>query len=659
MSARWSPTKGCRSPRLRGSLLLAASLVGACADASDCAGTTPQPSGNLDALGGAVLVTPPGQTEPAHSYVVVANPDLQALRVQDTFDTSFLRAPNLYFPLTVPTGAATRRLALPGRESAYLVALDAAEDQLRFVRTVADERGAAWSTRGLVDTAANPAGLALREEGTSVFAFLALPDEGEVQVLEIDLPTLELQNERRIALPDHARPGDVSLTPDLRFLLIADAALAALHVVDLSSPEPERARTLVLPAPTHRVVSGRVEVEGAPAVVTVALLQGRAGVSVLHVAATLPESAAGDEVPAELWGTVALPATATAAYVPDVLDEGETPLPSCCTGLPSGAGASAAVASVASALGDIWYVRLGRRPGLFDTDAQAPQLAEGVAVDASYAPAEDEVEGRRPELRLEPLDGYGPAPSLDWQPYAADDVTYTLTYGGLLPDFSDVPVLATGNTLRLSEEGPAPSERGLHPGDVVYLRGEGERSSCLAAIAAVVEELTDEPAIVLSLSAAEEACLASAGDLRADARATGDWVCVRSDRGYLGRSFQPAAGEGAAVWEDEWVRVTLSARPEGFPAAGSRFTLPVSLRFAPAGVRLGATSNISVGEFGFGSGARLPGALVGGEVERKTLDEEGNESGTRERSLWMTTSAGLLLEMTQLETAPENAQSYD
>lgn len=632
-----------RSPTRRAALtvgLLAA--LSACDLTQFCPAEEIQPRGNLDRLADMVLVTPPGQEDPARSFLVLANPEIEQLRIYDAFDGAFLFAPNVFFPLSIRTGPATRQLAAPARVSSRVVALDGALSRLLLVRTVDEAEEPAWTVVGEVPTAPAPADVAVVAEGERLRAFVALPDESAVQVLSIDPETAEATEVARIDLGEGSRPGAVSVDPTGATLVVADAALPSLALVRTDELTVTR---LDVGAPSSQVVTGRVDVGDGLAPVALALLRGANAVAAVRL---FREGFREDRY--ALLGSVELPAVPAAAFVPDA-GEGETAVPVCCgaiAGVASPTGAvtpTAAWGAVVTATGSLLYVRLDGLVELIDAvEGQPSPVAEG---EEFIAPEGGGGDALRPTLATEAIENYGVPPRV---PFFPPDLTYTFTYEGTPPGAADVDASFADGTVTVTGGGPTLEARGVDEGDLIVVETAGRGGTCPEEVEGVIQGLEGNTFTLQQLSSLEVACLEQGGGFTFTAFATGDLLVESSEAGFLGRVFLPPPDEGAAVVEVPGLRFSITASPQGLPLRGSQLVVPISQNLQPVGIELSQEAIPNAAQVGFESAALLATSMAGGEILVEVpAEQDGDPSVERVRRMWLATGAGLLLEMNQAE----------
>ncbi len=103
---------------------------------------------NYDRISDAVLLTPPNQEAPAHSFLLSTNPAYEQIRIYDTYRRRFVEADNVYFPLSINTGPATLEIAAPSEDASFLFAFDVQWNQVFVIRTTATEAERAFSHVG-------------------------------------------------------------------------------------------------------------------------------------------------------------------------------------------------------------------------------------------------------------------------------------------------------------------------------------------------------------------------------------------------------------------------------------------------------------------------------------------------------------------------------
>lgn len=617
----------------------------ACDTGAFCAQDVPQPSGNLEELADALLMTPPVASGPRRSYLVLANPEIETLRIYDTYDGSFLSGPNVYFPLSMRTGPSTRKLAATHADSTRFFALDSSLGSVWMARTVDEGTSAAWTWLAEIETGPLPSGLAVQKRENRFRLYVALPGEHAIQILEVDEQGEDRAEIARVDLGDAAHPHVVTLEPSGRSLLVADAASERLVLIDTTTLAPT---IVTLPAAANGIAAGRLELGEELVSVALVLLRQDLGVMALRI-----DYDENDEATATPWGRARLPALPASAFVPDLANLDST-RPTCCSDLPDHLETSANVATIALVNGDLYYAQLDAGLTLLDAEATAPAPAVNLD-DPDIFLAPPGGDAFRPDLQViliedENADAEIPLGATDWR--------FSLQYQQTLPQLAGVRAEPVDGTLRLPGFGSTLFELGLREGDLVELQAE-EQLGCPDPFEGVVSALADDRFVLAELGAENERCVAESTTLLLSAFARESWVLVSSESGFLGRASMPTLDESSTVLQGEGFAFELVQRSAGPPLPGSRFEIPMRTNFAPVGLELSRTPSPALGLFGFGAGARVPTSLVGGEIQSQAFDDGGAEVPEFVHRLWMTTSVGLLLEMEQGERDSANVQNFN
>ena len=628
--------------------LLTASLLAAlcaCDTGAFCAQEVPQPTGNLDELADALLIRPPAASGPQRSYVVLANPEVESLRIYDAFDGSFLSGPNVYFPLSMRTGPSTRKLAAASGDGTRFFALDSSLGSIRMARTLAEGEASAWTWVGDIPTDPAPSAMAVQKLGDLFRLYVALPQSGTIQVLEVDEEGQNRTEITRIELADGAAPHALRLEPSERALIVADAAAALVHFVDTASWAQS---TLPLPAAANDISTGRLTLEGN--LVSVALVLLREGNRVFALRMDFDED---DVMQTNPLGSVRLPALPATAFVPDIaLNETEQPL--CCEDLPDHLSASANIATIASVEGDLFYAEIESDFTLLDAEESAPApLVNTNDEDIFTAPGGGAA--FRPALQIDLSEAEDGESDI---PLGASAWTFTLEYEAPLPQLAGIRAEPAAGVIRVPGFSSSLFDLGLREDDVVELQPDTQ-SACTDPVLGTVSSLDNDGFVLAELAAEDEPCINNSETLLLSAFAADSWVLSSSESGFLSRAFMPTQDASVTLLQGDGFSFTLEQSAAGLPVPGSRFEIPVSANFSPIGLELSRTPSPALGLFGFGPGARVPTALVGGEVEIQAFDDDGTEISEWVHRLWMTTSVGLLLEFSQGERDSANVQDFN
>lgn len=646
------------SRRLRLCLLGAVLLGASACDLLACDREPPAPSGDLDRMGDAVLITPPGEgTE--RSFVVVTNPEIQQLRVFDVLEGAFVSAPNVFFPLSARTGPATRRLAVaPLTEDAttqrWLFAVDSAGSFVQVLDMTADVEvdedtvAPRFTTHAVVETAPGPSDVAvwIPEEGPALL-FVPLPEQGELQVLTVDLAADAPEGEEvaRIDLGEGSVPARVAVDPTGDAVVVTDAALPSVAVVRVDTLEVDR--RLEVGGPTDHIAIGRLDPGDGLAPLALVGLRDRPEVAALRL---FRPGFREDRY--EVLGTTGVPRPVTALYVP----RQDRPNPRACCPLVTERSAddegdpeapTFAWGAVGTANGSLLYVRFdaprgpgfdGDQPGTeslvrpIDLDSPDPRVLEELDSDQIYSG--EGPENRRPSLAIEAVDNFGTPPAFPFMGSTQVDLVYEGSPPGAAERRAELVPADGGYALELTPGALPFEERDVRVGDAVEADTSGRGGSCPAQAFFEVAAVEGDTVFVSGVSAEEAAC-ASAGAVTVTFFASGDFT-VTTDEGYQGRV--PLEPERTAFELPGFVLLLQSA-PAGPPGRGSAFRVTLTQGLTPAIVELSRQSDFTAG--GFGQSAALPVAIVGGPANVRL--SEGEVIATTR--MYVATGAGLLLEM--------------
>ncbi len=237
-------------------LLCFAALIfsGAFCDTQD-----PDPAfGNYDRVSDLALLTPPDQEGDPHTYLVVANPNFQQLRIYDSYSRRFLSSDNVYFPLSIGVGPSTYQLTTPSIDSRRFFALDTAWHQIFAMRSVdesANERAFSHA-REPIDIPESVQFLSSKTIGEVIYLVGSAPDTSRIYMWDYNPTTDSVESERIVELSNSAIPGEMHRTQSLDFIFIADQAQAKVHVLDLQS---FAVRELNIPNPAQSFAGGFVD----------------------------------------------------------------------------------------------------------------------------------------------------------------------------------------------------------------------------------------------------------------------------------------------------------------------------------------------------------------------------------------------------------------
>lgn len=630
------------SPRQRaiGTVTVLAAFS-ACDMTQFCPSTIPPIEGQLGSLSDAVLITPPSAGEDAHTFLVMANPELEQLRVYDTFDQTFVAAPNVYFPLAIQTGPATRRLAVAAQDSSHLLALDGAAHQIFVVRAADDELGPAFTVAGVVETAPAPADLAVRQQGDVLIAYVALPDDAAVQVLRIEPGVGQGEEIDRVVLAPDARPSRLALTPTGETLVVIDPLRAVVTTIDTTSLTRTETE---LPFAAQDVVVGRIQLEETTSLRAVLAAASEPSVAVVELAG------AGVTAP-QVLGVVELPGPPLVAFVPDHAG-GTTSLVPCCAAAdensdgvaerPAAVRSTDAFAAVATTTGRVVYVRLDGPIELIDTDEAGVGLLDGYDLSDGYVTPTGGGAGL-PSLTFTDEPPSGTPPRAAYFGFAV----YTWWYEGALPALEAREGTVTGSVLTvfdLSATEPL-EDTGLRAGDQVVFDTAERGGSCPDRVEAEVLDFAVDTITVAFASAAEETCVSLEDSVVFTIFAAADGILVDAENELVGREYLPPPDEGSATYRVPGATLSVTASEGGLPPSGSRLELPVDQHLDAAGMQM----SVSAVEGGFGAAARIPTAFVGGEILIQETDADTPASSVAVRRMWLTTATGRLYEMDQAE----------
>jgi hypothetical protein len=625
----------------RAVVVVALSLLTLASTCQQCQAVGNPRRGNVDRVSEVVLVS----AADGHSYAVSANPELQHLRVLDLTDGRFVTAPNRFFPLSIPAGAETRRLAVAidvrtqTADPTRVYALDSGDDVIRIVRTTNDDNAAVFDVVGTVATARGPGDIAaLRIDDVTVLVAMTHDETGEVSVLRLvdDVVTESVD----VAMPTrddpewaliNSVPSAIVADPLGRAFVVADAGLPHVVALEFSAPESSletRTRAVDVGGPVHTLATGVVDVGDGLAPVVVAL---RADIAALMLVRLYRPGFAQDRY--ALLGGTALPAAGATAYVPDARAT-DAEVTVCCNGLSDdqiAAGeATASFAAVTLVDGRLLYVQLaaatldglalpqGRRVvRLVDDDPAPPGPPVGIDVntDPSLWVPVDGGQDRRPVVRFETIDNLGEPP---FAPLAPPASSLLLSWATALPTARDVAgVLAPGPHTYLASVDLA--ARGAQALDIARLVPATTRVGCAPSVDARILDV-DGPTLTLAFvddgSGQSPAlsdddvtnCLTGAGDVSVSVIVPDAFVVTDGAR-FLGRLAMMEGGEHAASERQlalGGVVITVAAAAAGTPLPESKLAIPFDPRVTTLGLDL--PSGV------VGSLALVPTSMTGGTI---------------------------------------------
>jgi|GEM_PF-1404703 len=628
-----------RSNRLRVAVTLSGSLLAMAANCEQCQQIGDPRRGNVDRVSDVVIVA----AADGHSYAVSANPELQHLRVLDLTDGRFLTAPNRYFPLSVPVGDETRRLAVAvdvrtqSEDPTRVYAVDSADDVVQLVRVTDAAAAPVFDVVGTVATGRGPGDVAaLRIDDTTVIVAVTRADAGLVQlhrvvddavVESIDVP---LPVSADADLADVAPvPSAIVADPLGRAFVVADAALPHVVAVEIEAAATLSAttRAVVVGGPVHALAAGVVDVGDGLAPVALALRADTAAV----MAVRLFRPGFVEDRYALLGGT-ALPAAGSTLYVPDAR-ESVAEVTVCCTGLSDdqiAAGeATASFAAVTLVDGRLLYLHLAaptlvgldlegdrRIVRLIDDDPAPPGPPEGVDVNSDatlWVPVEGG-EDRRPRVTFSTVDNLGTPPFV---PLVATGASLLLSWEDELPPARRLRgVFSPGPRAFVAEVDVA--RRGARAGDLARLLPETARTGCAAQFDARIVAV-DTTTVTLAFEgdgtglepfiteADSTDCLQGAGDVRLTVLLADAFVVTEGER-FRGRLTFVEDGAPASPdhqVELAGVRVTVDVATAGKPLPLSRLAIPLDARVTTLGLDLPG---------GLGSVAFVPTGIAGGTI---------------------------------------------
>jgi hypothetical protein len=628
-----------RSNRLRVVVTLSGSLLAMAASCEQCQQIGDPRRGNVDRVSDVVIVA----AVDGHSYAVSANPELQHLRVLDLTDGRFLTAPNRYFPLSVPVGDETRRLAVAvdvrtqSEDPTRIYAVDSADDVVFLVRVTDDAAAPVFDVVGTVVTGRGPGDVAaLRIDDSTVIVAVTRADAGLVQlhrvvddavVESVDVP---LPASADADLVDVAPvPSAIVADPLGRALVVADAALPQVVAleVDAAGALSVTSRAIDVGGPVHTLSAGVVDVGDGLAPVVLALRADTAAV----MAVRLFRPGYVEDRYALLGGT-ALPAAGSTVYVPDAR-ESAAEVTVCCNGLSDeqiAAGeATASFAAVTLVDGRLLYLNLAaptldgldlegdrRIVRLIDDDPAPPGPPEGVDVNGDatlWVPAEGG-EDRRPRVTFSTVDNLGTPPFVS---LVASGGSLLLSWEDELPPARRLRgVFSPGPRAFVAEVDVA--RRGVRAGDLARLVPETARIGCAAQFDARIVAV-DTSTVTLAfegdgtglqpfITAADSvSCLQGAGEVRLTVLVADAFV-VTEDGRFRGRLAFVSDGAPASPdhqVELAGVRLTVDAAAAGKPLPSSRLAVPLDARVTTLGLDLRG---------GLGSVALVPTAIAGGTI---------------------------------------------
>lgn len=635
-------------------IVLALAFGSAAATCEQCEQVSDPRIGNVDRSTDAVLVT----GTDGHAYLVSAHPELEHLRVLDLTTERFVDAPNRFFSVSVPVGPSTRRLAAAVNDGTRVYALDGALDMVQVLRTV-DDAGPSFSrVGGDIVTGRAPADVAVWAGDAGVELWVTLPDAtptaGAVQVL--DLAGTEL---KRIALPDGARPDAIDIEPTGARVVVTDAALGTVHVIDRAAQTLER--SVDVGGPSGALAVGVVDVGDGLAPVALLALRERAEVALVRL---FREGYREDG--AALYGRAELPSLPLTLYVPDQRASATV----CCRGLSDaavdGGEATDAWGAAALASGDVFYLALAaatadparRLVRLIDDDLEGLGSLVDLNTEAAiWVPAAGGDDRRPVEVTLSARDTWGAPPVVE---IVGTGESPLLTWEGAVPGL-EVVGGATANAylagvftaaIDVAAAGARVADRAIFVVDALPsdCSGRSLEAPITAINGASVEVLRGPD----GLDEDDEGCIARGSGTSLTVLAAQAFVVELSDGTSPGR-LNLVEGDAENELVLPGAALTMKAATAGVPLRGSLLSIPLDPNVTPMGLALSKAYNPRGGG-GFGSAGLLPTAIVGGEID---IPDDATGGTQRVRRMVVTTaspdsSSGLfeLFSCDEAETTP-------
>ncbi|MCP4501596.1 MAG: hypothetical protein GY822_16685 [Deltaproteobacteria bacterium] len=600
-------------------------------------------TGNIDRIADAVFVQPDSDAVPRQSFVLMTNPDLEQVRIFDAYEHRFVRAPNVYFPLSIPVGVSTRKLAVAPKNHSLVFALDGAEDKIYVIRT--DDQGGAPFT--LVDdvniqTSRTPADIAASTTETGIRLFLSYPDDGEVVVMHLETGAKETTIEATLSLFDGARPNILEVDPTEDALLIGDALSELLTVVRLEDLVIDR--VLDVGGAVQHISTGLLDPGDGLAPIALLTLRDKPEATALRLFRPTHR-----EDRYAVLGRIELPAPGAVSYLPHQLERELTTSTVCCPILPVANEATTAWGAVLTSTGLLYYVRFDGetedgargRFRLIDIDADAPSVES-----STWTPPE----GSNAEAPLLLTSLLTELPTPAYIPYSSPGDVQFVWEGALNGANDDVATVETGGDLIEFVR----DIQQARPGDTLVFNID-ERVGIDGACDDFVDDGLEkeiigvESARILDvgiLTSAERNCLTVGGSFTASIHVDNAFLATSSTRGSLGRlSLQETVGVDPDVVEADGFVFSVENDGNPLPRGG---ILQVRLEQNISPLSLGLSDPASnTNASGFGRGALFPRAIVGGEVSVPGLDEEPD---LHTRRVYLVTGTGSLLTFNETET---------
>lgn len=626
------------------------------------------PAGDLDRIGDAVMVIPPEGTTGKRAYVVLSNPEIQQLRVFDVLERSFVRAPNVYFPLSLPTGPATRRLAVAANDPSHVYALDSATDELVAVRItplVEDNEDAAppapdFRVSARFSTGRAPGDVAVALINEELLAFVTLPAEGVVQVLALNLFAGEATEVARVALGDGSYPDRLEVDPTGDAVVVTDARLSSVAI--LRTEDLALDRRIEVGGPTSAVAIGRVDPGDGLAPVALVARRDQPELAALRLYRPGYRE--------ERYALLARLETfdiASAVFVSDAAMPDAVP---CCALLsveqvdpdePTYAWGAWSATS-----GFFTYLRFdAERDPRFENGSVEPRapsqrgLLRAIGfeeprpgiLEESWTPAQEN--DPQPTVEITPVDNFGDPPVY---PQFDPELTLSYVYEGSPPGATNRrvngPVL-DGARYRMDvvPDGIAFESRDVRSGDVIRVSTANAGGSCPDQVVTPISDPTGNSFFLDDITDLQAECL-NLGERRFTLFATGDFTVRLSPGGYFGRRELSDVGEPV---EMPGLVATISA--VGAPGRGSRLDLLLTQGEFPIDLDLARPPDFTTD--GFGQRALLTSAIVSGSVDvRDFTPAEGTDPIFRSNRMFLSTGAGALLELEEGEILVERIAQH-
>jgi hypothetical protein len=636
--------------------LLLASLT-ACDIGQTCDQEPPTPAGDLDRIGDAVLVSPPPSSGDfgQRSWVVMSNPEIEQLRVFDVLERQFVRAPNVFFPLSLRTGPATRRLSSVRGDATLVLALDASDDTLSVVTVTPHQQlregelSPDFRVAHVAPTGRAPGDVAALRTDDALLAFVTLPDEGALQVLSIDVAGDTSSELARVDLGDGAHPARVDVDPTGDAVVVTDARLSSIAIVRVDDLALDR--RIDVGGATGPVAIGRVD--PGDGLAPVALVARRDAPELAAVRLRRPLFR---EEPYALIARLEIHDFAAALHVNDAARAA----PSACCDIPSNApegvlgdtptfawGSFVGTNGIQSyvlfdgARGGEWTgTRVQPRPPsarglmrLVSYDEPAPFVAT-----AEWQPAEEG--DPAPSITVAPVDNLGDPPLM---PLHVQTQTLTLTYEGTPPGGNNrrATIALDGDRwqVTVNPDSVAFDQRDVRDGDVIQVDTANVGGTCPSAVGGPISDLDENTFYLDDLSDEHAACVAAGDEFRFTLFAADSFLVALEGHGYRGRL--PRSDVGQSLEVPGWV-VTITALAA--PTRGSKHTSELSQGFLPLENDLARPPDFQVD--GFGTLGLLPSAIISGAVEVRDSD---TGDIVPKAVMFVATGTGALLEMEEGE----------